>query len=362
MSLNKRIILISSSTGGHALPVLDLYKKLKNKNIDPIILHSGSLIEKDLFSGLKTQKIITGKLHRRFSLLNVFEGFKLFIGFIQSFFLLLLIRPRIVFSKGGFCALPVLSVAKIFRFQIFLHESDSIIGLTNKLFLKNAKKVFLSFPLSLYSEKLPECTIYSGLIIRQKFLDSKNIESKQIDEKPTIFITGGSQGATRINGVIFEILPSLLSRYNIVHQVGNRDFHNAEDVSNKLSVLGGEYKYFNFSLEKGEEAIRKSDLVICRAGANTLGELSALSKAAILIPYRYASGNHQLKNARFFERSNAAILIREDNLTGKSLLDRVEYLFSDRKNLETLGKNCAKAILHDGLQIISKEIENYIKD
>jgi UDP-N-acetylglucosamine--N-acetylmuramyl-(pentapeptide) pyrophosphoryl-undecaprenol N-acetylglucosamine transferase len=360
MSYNKRIILISSSTGGHALPVLDLYKELKNNLAEPIIFHSGSLIENELFKGLSAYKITTGKLHRRFSILNLMEGLKLIFGFIQSFFLLLFLWPKVVFSKGGFCGVPVLFVARLFRRPIFIHESDSVIGLTNRMFLNKSKKVFLSFPLNLYSENLPSSVEYSGLIVRKSFITNKKKPSKQ-NEKPLIFVTGGSQGAIFINGIIFEILPTLLKKYDVVHQVGNRDFDVAKEVSSKLDPNENGYKYFSFSLEKGEDAIRKADLTICRSGANTLGELSVLSKAAILIPYRYASGDHQLKNARFFEKVNAAILIREENLTGKSLIDRIEYLFSDVKNLETLGRNCQKAIKHDGLSEISREIVNYMK-
>lgn len=357
---SKRIILISSSTGGHALPVLDLYKELKEKKLDPIIIHSGSLIENELFKNLKAYKITTGKLHRRFSIVNLPEGLKLIVGFVQSFFLLLFLWPKVVFAKGGFCGVPVLLAAKLFNRTIFLHESDSVIGLTNRMFLNKSKKAFLSFPLNIYSENLPSSVEYSGLIVRKSFF-SKKEEPSKANRKPLIYITGGSQGATFINSIIFEILPTLLKKYDVIHQVGNRDLDAAKDVSSKLDQRENGYKYFSFSLSEGENAIRSADLTICRSGANTLGELSVLSKAAILIPYRYASGDHQLKNARYFEKANAAILIREENLTGKSLIDRIEYLFSDFKNLTTLGNNCKKAIKCDGLSEISKEIVNYMK-
>ena len=356
MSRNKRIILISSSTGGHAIPVFELYKELKIKGFDPVVFNSGSSIEKKIFANCKKYKIVAGKLHRRLCFANLIEGLKIFVGLIQSFFLLILFRPKLVFSKGGFCAIPVLTVAKLLLIPIFIHESDSVIGLSNKLFMNKAKRFFLSFPMDSYSEKLPKNSFYSGLIVRKDF-SAKKIKSNN-SQKPVIFFTGGSQGASIINNVVFEILPSMLSKYSVIHQVGIHDFDKALEVSQKINS-DKNYDFFDFSLEKGEKAFESSDLIICRAGANTLGELSVLSKASILIPYRYAASDHQLKNARFFERLNAAILIREENLSSKSLMDRIEYLLSDKKNLDTLGKNCSKAIKNDGLSAIANEIANY---
>lgn len=357
---NNRIILISSSTGGHAIPVFELYSKLKRQGLNPIVFHSGSKIEKNIFSEARKYKIVAGKLHRRFSLINIAEGVKIIIGSVQSFILLLYLHPKLVFSKGGFCAIPILSVAKLFRIPIFIHESDSVIGLANRLFMNKAKKVFLSFPLDIYSEKLPKNADYSGLIVREK-IGAKRETGDGDSIKPVIFITGGSQGASYINKIIFEILPSLLSKYGIIHQVGINDYQMAIKVAEKLG--GNEnYRYFDFSLSKGEDALARADLIICRAGANTIGELSKLSKASILIPYRYAASDHQLKNARYLERLSAAILIREENLSGKTLSDRIEYLLSDKKNLETLGKNCNKAIKHDGLDYIADEIIKSMKD
>ena len=342
------------------MPVLEIYDELRENGAEPIIFHSGSKIELELFKNTKSIKILSGKLHRRFSLINFWEGLKLIVGFIQSFILLVYFRPRSIFSKGGFCALPVLSNANLLRIPFSLHESDSIIGLTNKLFLNRASKVFLSFPLSIYSEKLPPNAIYSGLIVRKSISNTKRKTS--YNAKPQIFITGGSQGAVSMNNLIFEILPSLLKKYDIVHQVGRHSYEKAVKINETLENRDGEYYFFDFSMQKGEKAMISSDLIICRAGANTIGELAALSKAAILIPYRYASADHQLKNAKFFERANAAILLREENLNGKTLMDRIEYLLSDNKNLQTLGQNCSKAIKHDGLCEISQFLLKDMKD
>lgn len=357
---NKKVILISSSTGGHALPLLEIYHELEKQNLIPTIFHSGSEIEREIFSGLRKRRIITGKLHRGRGFSNIFQAIKLVFGLIESFFLLIFVRPALIFSKGGFCAVPVLSVAKLFAIPYFLHESDSVIGLTNMLFLKNAKKAFLSFPLDQYEEKLGANVSYSGLIIRKSFLNAKN-RPRSKGQKPTIFITGGSQGASIINKIVFEILPTLLSDFRVIHQVGIHDLDKALAVQEKLSGESVDYEVFDFSFKKAENAFVGSELVICRAGANTIGELAALSKASILIPYRYAASDHQQKNARYLEKSNAAILIREDNLTSKVLLERVKYLFSNPKNIETLGKNCSKIIKHDGLNFVTEEIVKFIK-
>ncbi|OGD64018.1 hypothetical protein A2215_04280 [Candidatus Berkelbacteria bacterium RIFOXYA2_FULL_43_10] len=346
------VILISSSTGGHAVPVLSVYKKLSPK-YNCKIFHSGSKIENDLFVGLNKVKIVTGKIHRHQKIRNIWEVIKIIVGLKQSFLLLLFNRPKIIFSKGGFCSVPVLYAARFLRIPYFVHESDISMGLSNKMFAKKSIKAFVGFPTGNYSGI--ENLYYSGLIIREDFKSVK----RSVMSKPTILFTGGSQGASAINKVVFEVLPKLLLKYKIIHQVGVNDKDQAADISDKLDE-GSDYQFYTFS-DKQIEAMASADLIVSRASATTIGEIAKLKKATILIPYKYASDNHQLKNAKYLEKANAAVMIKEDDLSGGLLLEKIEYLFSNKENLRTLGENISKQIKTDGLEVVVKYITNQIQ-
>lgn len=352
----KKVYLISGSTGGHALPIFDIWSEIKDKYQTKIFV-SGSSIENEIFGEAPTIKIISGRLHRH-SLVKKITGIMFMgIGFVQSFFYLLFNRPKLIMSKGGFLSVPILSAAKALGIPYFSHESDSEMGLANKKYGLYAKKLFVGFPPEMYDDVINKKAIYSGQIIRKKFLSFDN--KKQSNR---IFITGGSQGARKINNQIFEILDELLNKHEVHHQLGEKDCLLAEKAKEKLSEEKKKnYHIFGFSLEEVERSFESADLVIGRAGANTIGEIAALKKASILIPYPYAAADHQSKNAKYLEKSGSAIIIKEDVLSAKILLDRINYLFSDNKNLQVLGEKISKAIKHDGLEVLVSAINDFMK-
>jgi len=349
----KKILLISSSTGGHAVPILNIYNRLKD-DYDVSIFHSGSKIENELLKNANKTKIICGKLHRFQMFRNIWEGFKINIGLIQSIILLAINRPKLIFSKGGFCSVPVLYAARFLKIPYYIHESDIEMGLANKIASKAAKKVFVAFKTNNF--KGFDNLVHSGLIIREEF---ENVKIPK-GAKPVIMITGGSQGATKINDTIYEILDTLNKKYKVYHQVGINDEGKAKEISKKLSN-SNDYIYYTFSTEKNIEGLLKADLVISRASATTIGEIAKLKKAAILIPYKYASSDHQTKNAKMLEQKNAAIVISEQQLGSEMLLEKIEYLFSNYKNIRTLGDNLYSAIKTDGLNIVVKEIKEFVE-
>lgn len=357
---SKKVFLIAGSTGGHAMPIFCLAKELKG-NYNTKIFISGTKIEQEIFKGMPTVKILSGKFNRHQKIKNVGGSILLVAGFIESLFYLLFNRPDLIISKGGFLAVPILFAAKVLFIPYFTHESDSEIGLTNKIFMKGAKQFYLGFPLEMYKDDKPVNAIYSGQIVRTEPLSS---QGKQDNEKPVIFITGGSQGSKKINQIVKTILPDLLSNYQIIHQTGQNDLAEIEkELKQNLSEdLIKNYHGFTFSIEENLVALKKSDLVIGRAGANTIGEIAALSRASILIPYPYAAADHQTKNARYMEKVGGAIVIKEENLTEKSLLDRIKFLMKDRKNLDVIGKNAHKAIKFDGLSEILNKIKEFVKE
>lgn len=351
-----KIWLLSSATGGHAIPVLEVYKRLeKQKTVQPLIIHSGSIIEKEIFKGTSNLISRSGKFNRHQIERNIPELFRFTSAFIRAFLMLIFYRPNLIFSKGGFNAAPFLYWARVLKIPYFLHESDSEMGAANKYFYRNSIKTFVSFPIEQYH--IDESKLaYSGFIVRE-FAQPENKNSI-----PIILITGGSQGARAINEAIFQLLPQLVEHYQIIHHIGLNDEQKAVEFSKSLKDdLQGRYHYFVFSTEEMIDAMVRSDLIISRAGS-TIAEIAALSKASILIPYPYAASNHQAKNARYLQKHGAAIVIKQEQLTDQALFDRIKFILGDRRNAEIIGKNINKCLKTDGAKMICDELLRYMKE
>jgi len=351
-----RILLLSSSTGGHAIPLFEVYQELqKHGEVLPRIVHSGSKIEEELFPANFSYLLKSGKVNRYQPFKNLSEIIKLFFAMWRSLYILIAFRPKIIFSKGGFNSVPVLFWAKIMNIPYFLHESDSEMGAANNSFYKKSVKTFVSFPISNYRQDADKL-LYSGMIVRS----FKEI-TKHHYERPMILITGGSQGAIAINKTVFAILPKLLDKYMLIHHVGLNDEENAKKEAAKIpDELSRYYQYFVFSTEKMMRAIEEADLVISRAGS-TIGEIAKLSKASILIPYPYAAADHQMKNAKYLEKVGGAIIIKQDILTPEMLLERIDFIMSDKRNSEVLGRNANRAIKTDGKKFVVDEILKFVR-
>lgn len=326
-----RILLSGGGTAGHAIPVI-LIAKVLAKNQRNRILYVGSAgIEQELArkSGLAFKKILAGKRRAYFSLLNYFDLIKTFAGVVQAFFLLLFFRPDIIFAKGGYVTFPIVFWANFFKVPLVIHESDSVLGRANIYAAKKARKICLGFPVNYYDNlKLTLSSVaYTGTPVEQEFFQTK-IKSEGGLGK--ILITGGSQGSSRINKVISEILPTLVEKYEVWHLSGEKDF---EELSR---FKHSNYHVLSFSYDVSK-IMRDADLVISRAGASTLAEISATKKAAIIIPLAESAGNHQAMNAKVYQDLSAAVVLNEAQLSGGSLSSIIDSLMNDSKLRELLG-------------------------
>lgn len=369
MKLKKNtILLVGGGSGGHAVPILEIYRCLKSdkKNLNVVVVGSGSDVEKKIFSSVPEYKIIrTGKIHRYISIKNLYEPFITLTGLVKSANLLLKYRPAVIFSKGGFASFPIIYFAKLFKIPYLIHESDLELGMANRYASSAAKKIFLGFPTENYKSLPGDRAIFSGQILRPSLIKrEKKAESGDFgfDSKPVILITGGSQGSNKINSVITEILLEILTKYNVIHQTGalglqkarrkkealREDINRSYYISDHLGQVDGK--------DMMEEAIDLAGLVIARAGATTVAELAAKGKAMVLIPYKYASGDHQTKNAKILEEAGGAICISDDDLTPEKLLKTIEDLFSNLERMEKMGKNAYYLFPQNGLEMICKEI------
>jgi UDP-N-acetylglucosamine--N-acetylmuramyl-(pentapeptide) pyrophosphoryl-undecaprenol N-acetylglucosamine transferase len=299
---------------------------------------------------------------------NIIEFGKLIRGFFSAYFLLKKFKTSFIFFKGGFVTIPFIFWAKALRIPYFIHESDISMGLSNIIATKKAEKIFVGFPIENYPDLPKKKLQFVGQILK---IDLKK-QTQNFDfgfrvEKPIILITGGSQGATIINKAVFDVLPELLSVYNIIHQTGFASFGQAIEMRDKLSEsMKSSYFAADFldsrgGIDRMVSAIKQSDLVVTRASATTIAEVAYFQKPMIMIPYKYASKDHQTKNAQVFAKSNTAKIIRDDDLTGILLENTIDSLFSDKKELSKLAENIAKIFPANGLETVCEAILDKIK-
>ncbi|MBP3607221.1 MAG: UDP-N-acetylglucosamine--N-acetylmuramyl-(pentapeptide) pyrophosphoryl-undecaprenol N-acetylglucosamine transferase [Treponema sp.] len=335
-----KIAFAGGGTGGHIYPGLAIADELKTiaseKNVDIELFWFGNssgmdrnIVEKS-GSVNKFIGIPSGKLRRYFSLKNFFDIFKIFAGFVASFFKLLFIRPVVLFSKGGFVSVPPCIAAKLLGIPVFTHECDFTPGLATRINSKFASKILLSYEETkkFFSAEKQNKTIVTGNPIRPVFYSANAkagleflFEGKDFDSsKPILLVLGGSLGAHQINQLIVENLDWLTSKFNVVHQCG------AKDKDFVPAAKKGYYPY-PFIYSQMPDVIAASDIVLSRAGANSIWECSVLGKPLVLIPL-CGSGTRgdQVDNAAFFEKQNAAKVLLGDDVTFDNLKKLLEFL------------------------------------
>lgn len=320
----KTLIFTGGGSGGHVMPALTVLKRVNADNLYDVHYIGGiNSIEKELVLDyqLTYHPIHTGKLRRYFSLENLKDTMKVFMGLIDAFKVLWRFdrHETLVFSTGGFVCVPVVIAAKLQRKKVFIHEQTSRVGLANKISSLFADKVFISFEDSFkyFDERK---TFYSGYPLREECY-SETIRPVVINgtllnnsDKPILFITGGGNGAQLINKLIQRNLEILTSRYIVIHQTGKSFFNEYKD-----------YKHANYFPVAfiGPEMIdlfKMATVTVSRSGAGTVSELIAVGKKSIYIPLKIAQKNEQFFNALEAHKKLGSIIIEEKELTDESFL------------------------------------------
>ncbi len=325
----KKIILTGGGTAGHVTPNIALLPRLREAGFEITYIGSYNGIEKQL---LKEQKIpyygiSSGKLRRYFDIKNFSDPLKVIKGLGQSIRLMRKLKPDLVFSKGGFVSVPVILAARFCHIPSIIHESDLTPGLANKLAIPNAAKVCCNFPETL--KYLPEDkAVLTGSPIRSELLSGNKENARKnchfTNEKPVLFVVGGSSGSKFINDTIRGLLPELLKTYQIIHMCGKG---NIEESLNRTAG----YKQYEYIGAELSDIFALADLVISRAGANSICELLALQKPNILIPLSAnASRGDQILNAQSFEKQGFSVVIEEEVITPEKLLNMIHETYKNR--------------------------------
>lgn len=325
----KKILLTGGGTAGHVTPNLALVPGLRQAGFDIEYMGSYDGIEKSLVekAGIPYHGISSGKLRRYLDVKNLTDPIRILKGLHEAKHFMKEHKPDIVFSKGGFVSVPVVIAAAERKIPVVIHESDLSPGLANKLAIPRATKVCYSFP---ETEKYlsHNKAIFTGLPVRDELLNGSRENGLKIcgftGNKPVLMVIGGSLGSVAVNSAVRSALDSLLVNFDIIHACGKGKYDN------DLEGTAG-YKQFEYISDELPDIYAAADIIISRAGANVINELAALKKPALLIPLGLdASRGDQLLNADSFKKRGFSDVLKEEDLSHRTLVNKVNELYADR--------------------------------
>jgi UDP-N-acetylglucosamine--N-acetylmuramyl-(pentapeptide) pyrophosphoryl-undecaprenol N-acetylglucosamine transferase len=349
--------MTGGGSAGHVTPNLALIPRLKEEGFDIKYIGSKNGIEKEIIKNANIPyfEISSGKLRRYFDMKNFSDPFKVIKGVFQALKILSKEKPDVIFSKGGFVTVPVVMAASLKKIPVVSHESDLTPGLANKLAAPFCDKLCVTFPESLKFIKGNKGVV-TGTPIRKDLLEGNKIQGKKIcgfkDDKKVLLVIGGSLGSKVINESIRNCIDELLKEFNIVHICGKGNM----DLSLKDKKGYFQVEYVS---EELPHLMALSDLVISRAGANTIFELLALKKLNILIPLsKKASRGDQVLNAESFSNAGYSKVIEEEELNSNIILSSIKEVILNRdKYISTMKKSSVS----NGVDNIVNIILNSIK-
>lgn len=358
MKLNKKIVFVGGGSAGHVLPLLSVAKKIKQKEakLDFFYFGSGNIFERKEIASerIKYYKILSGKWRKNLIFLvfirNIFDLFKVGLGFFQSIYLLVKTKPDVIFSKGGFVSVPVAFAAGLLGIPLIIHESDICLGLANRISLKFSVKIATAFPLFFYSREVQKKGFYAGVPLREQFLNNRY---KLSDEY--VLFTGGSLGAERLNEIFYSIGQQILEEHKVVHLTGRNGYDKAKAYRESLPKnLKSKYTIIDYS-QGMAKLISSAKLVISRAGASSIFEIASFSKRAIFVPIDEEVASHQLYNAKLLKKVGLSEIFIQDE-EPKKLLGLIEKMLRSNQNLASLSfKLSAELIAEEILDFLKKE-------
>jgi UDP-N-acetylglucosamine--N-acetylmuramyl-(pentapeptide) pyrophosphoryl-undecaprenol N-acetylglucosamine transferase len=360
-----RIVLSGGGTGGHLTPILALARNLRQQK-DVNLIFIGSLTRNSMVKKLfdeqkiKTKLIKAGKL-RRFSqsrlnllevVLNIRDLFLIIVGFFQSLIYLLIFKPAVVFCKGGYASLPVGLAAWILRVPLIIHESDARAGLTNKVLGRFATIIATGFPTDYYHAWQRDKLVYVGSPMREELIQHRFTRPVRVlKTRPTILIIGGSQGSVAINKAVINHLKQLVELGNVNHITGERDFKFCSQAAAEHKGKG--YHAYAFLNKSYADVLSTADVVVSRAGMNTITELAAFGKAVILVPHPGLADQNQ--NAKILDSKKAVLILPQDKLD-TDLVRALDELLRSESIRNRLQQNIAQFFIEDATQKLTKLI------
>jgi len=370
-------MLSGGGTGGHTMPLIAVADALKKTNpfVELVAVGEKKAGATPLRDDIETHYIYSGKYRRYYGeslisrlndwqtlALNVRDIFKVVAGFFQSIALLRRHQPDIIVIKGGYVSLPLGFAAQLLGIDYITHDSDTVPGLTNRLLAKDAIKNLVAFPVEHYSYQRNK-VLQSGLPIRALFdgvTRSNAREQLEISpEQKRIVIIGGSLGAQKLNLAVAQISHQLGELSSVLHITGRGDQYQQTEAS---YTPHPNYELTDFVYEDVAQQLAAADVVVTRAGATTLAELSAVGACSIVVPHPLLTDAHQLKNAEAVNSYDAGIIIQQDMLVSdpKLLLATVDELLNDSKRRAWLGENLGRMFRSNAAENVAKVVADVV--
>lgn len=346
-----RILIAGGGTGGHLYPgiaVADEFRKQDSKS-NVLFVGTEKGIETRILpkQGYRLETIPSGGIVNKSLFAKIISGIKIAGGFIRSFFILRRFKPDVVIGVGGYASVPMISAAVMLRVPTVILEQNLFPGLANKVLSRVVDRVIVAFE---GSKKFFRRNVHVfGNPVRQGIM--------QCEYQPggtfTVFVFGGSQGAYAINRAVAESLEYLKKEardIRFIHQTGEKDISWVKEAYKKAGI-DAEVSPYIYNIE---DAYNKADIVISRAGATTIAEITACGRPAILIPYPFATHDHQRINAEYLASLGIVEVILEGDLTGEKLADKLKYFLKNRdilkkmsrKSLNVYNRNAAHDIVN----------------
>jgi UDP-N-acetylglucosamine--N-acetylmuramyl-(pentapeptide) pyrophosphoryl-undecaprenol N-acetylglucosamine transferase len=378
--MNKKIFIASGGTGGHIIPARTLARGLAQKDFRVRFLGDAKIKNYLKAEDQFKSTIISSSQIKKSPLFLIKAAIQIGCGFLHSLILFLTIRPQFIFAFGGYATFPILLAAVITKRKIILHEQNSHLGKVNRIFAKYAVKIATSFPETsgIASEDLNKVT-FSGNPIREEILAIGELpyglpqEPKEPDltqnrlgynillasdfkikhPEPELFkilVIGGSGGAK----IFSEILPRAF--FNLSNDIKNKIHVTQQCRAGSVQETFKQYRSYNVSVtvdkffDNMPELIQESHLIIARAGSSSIFEFCAAKKPMILIPFAAAADDHQMKNATYLAKNNAATLLSEKEFTIAKVSGILKDLIGNKSKLTEMSKNAGELAVKDSTQ------------
>jgi UDP-N-acetylglucosamine--N-acetylmuramyl-(pentapeptide) pyrophosphoryl-undecaprenol N-acetylglucosamine transferase len=360
MNRKIKIIFTGGGSAGHVTPSLPLISAFKRKDVAVFYVGSEQGIERMLIKALNIPyyPITTGKLRRYWTWKNLLTPFQLLLGIWQSFLLCRRLKPDIIFSKGGFVALPIVIAARLNGIPVVIHESDLSPGLANRLSFPFAKLICITFAATAQFFKKQSKVLLTGMPIRE-FLHQGDPEKGlklcgfTDNKKPVLLVMAGGLGSIAINDAIRRLVQPLTKEFRIIHLCGKNKYNSSFE-----GLV--DYKQFEYLQDELADVLACADLVLSRAGATSIYELLALAKPHILLPLsKKASRGDQIDNAKYFALQGFSKVIYAEEFSDEKLL---KMIFDCYQNLDQLKQNLINFKQMDSVKIIMDKLTNFIAE
>lgn len=366
-----KIVLTGGGTGGHIYPALAIGSHMKETyGAELFYIGSHDGLENDILpkTDLPFKKVQASGLSRKLNFKAIKALIKTAFGTLEALLYLRKLKPNIIIGTGGFVCAPTILAARMLNIPCLLHEQNAYPGLTNRLLAPHCEAVMINFSEAKDYLKNAKCLIETGLPIRDDIskIDKNDALSKFgfTNEKKTLLVTGGSRGAKAINEAFVDFLPSLLEMDNIqiIFATGKNHY---QTVVKTLEEKGISLIYKNLVikpyLEEMPYALKASDVVLSRAGATFIAEITSLGLTGVLVPYPYASENHQKFNAKAIVDKGGAELLEDEALSKESLKEKLMPFFEDEAYYLQKKANLEKLAHQEVLEHIGSVIMTYQK-